>query len=50
MLASDTHPLVTPRVRKFLSTNAGLDDAAVRAWMRHWFSTGLAAVEQRLGT
>jgi len=50
MLASDTHPLVTPRVRKYLSTNAGFDDAAVRAWMRHWFSTGLAAVEQRLGT
>ena len=26
MLASDTHPLVTPRVRKYLSTNAGLGD------------------------
>jgi maleylacetoacetate isomerase len=48
MLASDTHPLVTPRVRKYLSTTAGFDDAAVRAWMRHWFSTGLAAFEQRL--
>jgi maleylacetoacetate isomerase len=48
MLASDTHPLVTPRVRKYLSATAGFDDAAVRAWMRHWFSTGLAAVEQRL--
>jgi len=48
MLASDTHPLATPRVRKYLSTTAGFDDAAVRAWMRHWFSTGLAAFEQRL--
>lgn len=48
MLASDTHPLVTPRVRKYLSTTAGFDDAAVRAWVQHWFSTGLAAVEQRL--
>lgn len=48
MLASDTHPLVTPRVRKVLSTTAGFDDAAVRAWVQHWFSTGLAAVEQRL--
>lgn len=50
MLASDTHPLVTPRVRKYLASSAGFDDAAVRAWMRHWFSTGLAAVEQRLAT
>jgi len=49
MLASDTHPLVTPRVRKYLSTTAGFDAAAVRAWMQHWFSTGLAAFERRLG-
>lgn len=48
MLASDTHPLITPRVRKYLSATAGFDDAAVRAWMQHWFSTGLAAFEQRL--
>jgi maleylacetoacetate isomerase len=48
MLVSDTHPLVTPRVRKYLSTTAGFDDVAVRAWMQHWFSTGLAAFEQRL--
>jgi maleylacetoacetate isomerase/maleylpyruvate isomerase len=48
MLASDTHPLVTPRVRKVLSTQAGFDDAAWRAWQTQWFSTGLAAVEQRL--
>jgi len=48
MLASDTHPLVTPRVRKYLSNVAGFDDAAVRTWMRHWFGTGLQAFEQRL--
>jgi len=50
MLAADTHPLVTPRVRKYLQTKGGFDDAAVRAWMVHWFSTGLAAVEQRLAS
>jgi maleylacetoacetate isomerase len=48
MLVSDTHPLVTPRVRKYLSTTASFDAAAVRAWMQHWFSTGLAAIERRL--
>jgi maleylacetoacetate isomerase len=50
MLAGDTHPLITPRVRKYLQTTGGFDDAAVRAWMVHWFSTGLAAVEKRLAS
>ena len=48
MLASDTHPLITPRVRRYLASAAGCDDAAWRAWQTHWFGTGLRAVEQRL--
>ena len=48
MLAADTHPLITPRVKKYLTTSAGFDDAAWRAWQIQWFGTGLAAVEQRL--
>lgn len=48
MLASDTHPLVTPRVKKYLTTVGGFDDAAFRAWQIQWFGTGLAAFEQRL--
>lgn len=48
MLAADTHPLITPRVKKYLSTSGGFDDAAWRAWQTHWFGTGLRAVEQRL--
>lgn len=50
MLASDTHPLVTPRVKKYLTTTGGFDDAAFRAWQMNWFGTGLAAVEQRLAS
>lgn len=50
MLAGDTHPLITPRIRKYLSGVGGFDDAAIKAWMTHWFGTGLAAVEQRLST
>ena len=50
MLASDTHPLITPRVRKYLTTQAKFDDAAWRAWQINWFSTGLQAVEQRLSS
>ncbi|UZE49618.1 maleylacetoacetate isomerase [Rhodopseudomonas sp. P2A-2r] len=48
MLAGDTHPLITPRVRKYLAGTGGFDDAAVRAWIVHWFTVGLAAVETRL--
>jgi len=48
MLAADTHPLVTPRVRKYLGTAAGFDADAWRAWQVQWFGTGLRAFEQRL--
>jgi len=48
MLATDTHPLITPRVRKYLASTCAVDAAAWRAWQEQWFSTGLLAVEQRL--
>jgi maleylacetoacetate isomerase len=48
MLASDTHPLITPRVKKYLTTVGKFDDAAWRAWQVQWFTTGLQAFEQRL--
>jgi maleylacetoacetate isomerase len=47
MLASDTHPLIVPRVRRYL-TEAGFDADAWRAWQINWFTTGLQAVEQKL--
>lgn len=48
MLAGDTHPFITPRVKKYLTTTGGFDDTAWRAWQIHWFTTGLQAVETRL--
>ena len=48
LLAADTHPLITPRVKKYLTTTGGFDDASWRAWQTHWFTTGLQALEQRL--
>ena len=50
MLATDTHPLITPRVKKYLMGKGGFDDAAWRAWQIQWFGTGLAAVEARLAS
>ena len=50
MIASDTHPLITPRIRKYLAATSSIDDPSWRAWQTHWFETGLHAVEQRLST
>jgi maleylacetoacetate isomerase/maleylpyruvate isomerase len=50
MLVADTHPLIVPRVRNYLTKTLGQDAAAVRAWQIHWFTTGLQAYEQRLQT
>ncbi|MDM7942903.1 MAG: maleylacetoacetate isomerase [Hydrogenophaga sp.] len=50
MLAADTHPLITPRVKKHLTDVGGFDEAAWRAWQIHWFTTGLQAFEQRLAS
>ena len=47
-LAGDTHPLIVPRIKKYLTTSGGFDDAAWRAWQVHWFTTNLQAVEARL--
>lgn len=47
MAAVDTHPLITPRVRRYL-TGAGFDAASWKAWQVHWFTTGLQAIEARL--
>lgn len=49
MLAADTHPLITPRVKRYLAEQ-GFDDAAWRAWQTQWFATGLHAVERRLAS
>jgi maleylacetoacetate isomerase len=49
-LTGDTHPLITGRIKKYLTTDGKFDDAAFRAWQIHWFTTGLQAVEARLAT
>ena len=49
-LAADTHPLIVPRVRRYLTTTGGFDAAAWRAWQIQWFTAGLQALETRLAT
>jgi len=48
LIAGDTHPLIVPRVRRYLMDEAGFDAAAFRAWGLHWISRGVAATETRL--
>jgi len=48
MLAADTHPLITPRVIKYLTDSAHFEPDALRAWRTTWFTRGLQAFEQRL--
>ena len=45
---SDTHPLITPRVKHYLSHHAGFDATQWRAWQVHFFSAGLKTLEARL--
>jgi maleylacetoacetate isomerase len=49
-LAADLHPLIVPRVRRYLTTTGGFDADAWRAWQIQWFTAGLQALEARLAT
>jgi len=48
MVACDAHPLIVPRIRKYLATQYGQDDAGVNRWCQHWFDTMSAALERQL--
>jgi maleylacetoacetate isomerase len=49
-LGADMHPLIVPRVRRYLMTTGGFDADAWRAWQMQWFAAGLQALEVRLAT
>jgi maleylacetoacetate isomerase len=38
---ADTHPLVVPRVRKYILQKIGLDDASLQSWIVNWSELGL---------
>jgi maleylacetoacetate isomerase len=46
--AADSHPFITPRVRKYLADPLGIDEAARMEWIRHWLARGLEIAEARL--
>lgn len=48
IIVSDIQPLQNSSVTRYLSGTLQLDKAAINAWLHHWISRGLEAVEARL--
>lgn len=45
---ADTHPLVVPRIRKYITQDMGHSEEELNAWIHHWVEVGLAAIEENL--
>ena len=48
LFAADHHPLIVPRIRRYLTDVLKVDDAKRNEWIKHWFGEGLSQAEARL--
>ncbi|NKB50535.1 MAG: maleylacetoacetate isomerase [Alphaproteobacteria bacterium] len=45
---ADIHPLLVPRIRKYITQDMGHSEEELTAWIHNWMTTGLAAIEEKL--
>jgi len=45
---ADSHPLIVPRIRNYLTQTFRVSDAQRLAWIQHWLGLGLQAMENLL--
>ena len=45
---ADSHPLIVPRIRHYLTDTLGLSEAQRNGWIEHWLAAGLQAIETLL--
>jgi maleylacetoacetate isomerase len=48
IFAADHHPLIVPRIRRYLTETLKVTDDQRTDWIRHWFREGLVQAEARL--
>jgi maleylacetoacetate isomerase len=48
IMVADMHPLVVPRIRKYVTQDWGHSEEELAAWITNWTTKGLAAVEKHL--
>lgn len=46
--AADGHPLIVPRIRRYLEKDLQVDEARRNRWLAHWTSKALEAIETHL--
>ncbi|MCR9278776.1 MAG: maleylacetoacetate isomerase [Pseudomonadaceae bacterium] len=44
-VACEIHPIQNLRIRRYLASEMGQDEAATNQWVRHWIDLGLQAIE-----